>query len=141
VIRATPLLAAVFAVLAAQALGGCSQGRCIAPPDWPGELDFSFRFPDRAEKFERFSVDKAGRILWTGFPRRPTPISLAELRQILTTVSEPGLEPWLVLDSPAGADCDTVRAVRAEMDKLPLCLRGRCVEGEVWDRSDPPRGF
>jgi hypothetical protein len=91
--------------------------------------------------FERFSVEPDGRILWTGFPNRPTPIGLAEFREILATVGEPGLEPWLVLDAPPGADCETLGAVRAEMDKLPLCRRGRCVEGKVWDRSDPPRGF
>jgi hypothetical protein len=135
------LLVAALAALAPPGLGGCSGGPCLPPPDWPAKLDFAPRFPDRDEKFERFSINAAGTILWTGFPGRPTPISLAELRRILTTVGDPELRPWLVLDAPPGADCDTVRAVRAEMDKLPLCRSGRCVEGKVWDRSDPPRGF
>lgn len=134
------LVAAALAALPA-GLAGCSTGRCLAPPDWPGELDFGLRYPDMGVEFERFSIDAAGRILWSGFPSEPTPVSRAELREILATVDEQPLETWLVLDAPPGADCETVRAVRAEMDRLPLCRRGWCVEGEVWDRADPPRGL
>lgn len=138
--RASLLLAAALAALASPGLGGCSGG-CVAPPDWPEKLDFSPRIPDAGVDFERFSIDSAGRILWTGFPSRPTPVGLAELREIVAAAAGSPMEPWLVLDAPADADCATVRAVRAEMDKLPLCRSGRCVEGEVWDRSDPPRGL
>ena len=136
--RACPLLAAAFVALAAP---GCSGGRCPAPPDWPDKVDFGPRLPDRGVTAERFAVDSAGRILWTGFPSRPTPIGLAELREILAVAGDGPIEPWFVLDAPPGADCGTLRAVRSEMDRLPLCRRGRCVEGKVWDRSDPPRGF
>lgn len=98
------------------------------------------RLPDQGVEFERFSVDPAGRILWTGFPSRPTPVGLAQFRKILVALRDRPDEPWLVFDSPPGADCATVRAVRAELNPLPLCRRGRCVDGEVWDRSDPPKG-
>lgn len=136
-----PLLAAAVAALAASGLGGCSEGRCLPAPDWPGKADFGPRLPDRRIEIERFSVDSAGQIVWTGFPSRPTPVSLAELRQILAATAGRGVDRWLVLDVPPAANCATLRAVRAEMDKLPLCRSGRCVEGEAWDRSDPPLGL
>lgn len=140
VTKAWLLIVAALAILAVTGLGGCSAGRCVAPPDWPDTLVF-MKLPDQDAPFERFSIDSSGRILWTGFPRRPTPVSRAEFRKILETVSDGGQEPWLVLDAPAEADCATVRAVRAEMDRMPHCRRGHCVDGKAWDRSDPPKGF
>jgi hypothetical protein len=141
VTRTSPLLAAALAALVPAGQSGCSKGRCVAPPDWPQKLEFRLRLPDAGVEAERFSIDSAGRILWTGFPRRPAPVSLAELRKILAAFGDAPLEPWVILDAPPQADCKTVRAVRAEMDRLPLCRRGRCVEGKVWDLSDPPRGL
>jgi hypothetical protein len=135
------ILTLSLAALSGLSQSGCSGGGCVAPPEWPDKLDFGLRLPDLSVDFERFSIGRQGTILWTGFPRRPTPVSLAELRRILATATGPGQDRWLVLDAPPEADCDTLRAVRAEMDKLPLCRSGRCVEGKVWDASDPPRGL
>lgn len=134
-------LAFALAAPASAGLPGCTGDGCPAPPDWPDKVDFGLSLPDAGVEFERFSVDSAGRIVWSGFPSRPAPVSRAELRQILAAADEGPPELWLVLDIPADADCETVRAVRAEMDGLRLCRSGRCVEGRVWDRSDPPRGL
>lgn len=115
---ALPLLSAALTALTAPGLGACSREQCLSPPDWPDKLDFGPRLPDRGVEFQRFSVDSSGTILWRGFPSRPAPVSLAELREIVAAAGESPMEPWLVLDAPADADCATVRAVRAELDKL-----------------------
>ena len=128
------LLAAALAALAASGSAGCSGARCLAPPDWPRELKFTMLLPDMEPDTQRFSVDSAGKILWSGFPRKPTPVSRAELREILAVSGDLSPEPWLILDAAPDADCAAVRAVRAEMDRAPMCKRGRCVERSVWDR-------
>jgi hypothetical protein len=139
--KALFLLAAMAAPPAASALGSCAGERCVQPPDWPAKLEFKMRLPDQGVEFQRFTVNSAGRILWISLPSRPTPVSLVEFRKILVAMDDGPDEPWLVLDAPPGADCATLRGVRAELDRLPLCRRGRCVEGKAWDRSDPPKGL
>ncbi|HYE27692.1 MAG TPA: hypothetical protein VEA61_05605 [Allosphingosinicella sp.] len=121
-------------LLAAPSLPACGGPDCsVAAPNWPKAMPPML--PDAQEPREEFSVEGSGRIRWRGFPGADRVVGLAELERLLPVMSELRPAPWLIVRVSAGADCASVRAVGAALERQRICAEGRCVEGAVWDRA------
>lgn len=133
--RFLPIAAIAAAMAAPLALAGCSGGPCsVAGDNWPSKIE---RTPETSDTHAEVSIDRTGALQWRGMlggegGRR---VGAEELGESVALINQVTPRPWLVVRMAEDADCPTVRRTRNQLVELPMCKQGRCVEGEVWDRS------
>jgi hypothetical protein len=75
-------------------------------------------------------LGKDGSIRWVR-----DPVSVEQLEQYLHRSGDLPTSPQILLHVDPAADCAAVRALRARMDRTPICAtQHRCGEGTGWRR-------
>lgn len=60
-------------------------------------------------------------------------VTTTELRELLRITDMMPVPAYLVVDVSADAPCELVNSVSRDLQQLPMCGDGRCLERAAWD--------
>ena len=118
---------------------GCSASSCsIAGPAWPDHIEPLIPSQDGRPLHIQLRVSGANKVelnsagFWGG-EGRWRQIDFGELRRVLRITDTFSPQLYLVVDVSPGTSCDFVETLAAELESLPMCRNGLCLERSAWE--------
>lgn len=130
------LAGVAIGLMAAGYASGCTPVRCsIAGPNWPDHV--GPWLPDGEPSYSELRVKRGGQLEWSGSGLwggdKWHSIGPDELQELLRIADSMQPRPVLIVDVSPDADCASVRAAAARLQRLPACRSGHCLERSAWE--------